>query len=48
MGSDKKTTFLLEDIKLPLSFLGLPLSLWQFYEFSKLKTPQKLKTVLKR
>jgi fucose permease len=27
--------------------LGLPLSLWQFYEFSKIETPQKLKTVLK-
>jgi FHS family L-fucose permease-like MFS transporter len=38
MGSDKKTTLSLEDIKLPFIILGLPLSLWQFYEFSKMKT----------
>jgi hypothetical protein len=30
MGSDKKTTLSLEDIKLPFIILGLPLSLWQF------------------
>jgi hypothetical protein len=39
MGSDKKLLFL-EDIKLPFIILGLPLSLWQFLNFQKLKTPQ--------
>jgi hypothetical protein len=38
----------LEDIKLPLSFLGLPLSLWQFYEFSKIENPKKIENSFKR